>query len=99
MSGGEREGGARGGGRHLSSTTLAVDPHHPVSAPRVRTTPRSYGSRRGTGPRTCILMLLVVLIAPAGAAEGQHKRDQTLQGEQKKLQQTTKRRKQKPDKA
>ena len=25
MSGGEQEGGARGGGRHLSSTTLAVD--------------------------------------------------------------------------
>ncbi len=99
MSGGEQEGGARGGGRHLSSTTLAVDPHHPVSAPRVRTTPRSYGSRRGAGPRPCILLLLVVLIAPAGAAEGQQKRDETLQSEQKKLQQTQKRLKEEREKA
>src|SRR5256886_17672765 len=98
MSGGKQEG-ARGGGRHPSSTTLAVDPHHPVSAPRVRTAPRSYGSRRGAGPRPCILLLLVVLVALAGGVEGQQKRDETLQSGQKKLQQTQKRLKEGGEKA
>src|SRR5439155_5862148 len=99
MSGGEQEGGARGGGRHLSSTMLAVDPHCALSMPSAQTTPRSYGSRRGPRPSPTSLVLIVLLFILAGAAEGQQKRDETLQSEQKKLQQTQKRLKEEREKA
>src|SRR5437763_15004441 len=81
----------RGRGETPSSTALATDPWCLVIHQRARATPRSYGSRRVPRPSPSAVappVLLVLLVALAGPAGAQQKRDGPLRSGAKTLLQT-----------
>jgi murein hydrolase activator len=76
-----------------------VEPSRTGAAHACRVVPRSLALVPGPRPLPVVVVLLVLLVGVAIPVGGQTKRDDTLQSEQKKLQQTQKRLKEEREKA